>query len=175
MDIQGQWQGKGCIAETVALDPWLRDGRSRERWRMRGVSERDKMHSPVNHLLGLLSLTWTLRVVWNWLGWSSPLEEAQTLTTNGPLPKPASGLPCPVHHTPKTPGPSSQSLFFLFTQTHVCTHIHAHLHTPTRTHTRTHTHTRTCTEFTLFPRFGQETAHCSEAPVVILLSCLPGC
>lgn len=30
--IQGQCQGEGCIAETVALAPWLRDGKSRERW-----------------------------------------------------------------------------------------------------------------------------------------------
>lgn len=57
MEIQGQCQGEGCIAEAVALAPWLRDGRSREMWWMHGVSERDKMHSQVNHILGLLSQT----------------------------------------------------------------------------------------------------------------------
>lgn len=44
---------EGCIAEAVALAPWLRDGRSREGWRMCGVSQRDKTHSWANHILGL--------------------------------------------------------------------------------------------------------------------------
>lgn len=118
------------------------------------------MHSRANHILGPLSFS-DRHLEWfgNDLDGAAP-RRRQTLTGNHPLPKPTSLVPCRLH-TPRTPV-LPLNLFASCSHKHTSTHSHAHLHTQTHTHTLTHMHTRT--EFTLFPRFGQETAHCSEAP-----------
>lgn len=143
--------GPGSVAQRQEVQ-----GRVVKVWYFR----EGQMHSRANHILGPLSFS-DRHLEWfgNDLDGAAP-RRRQTLTGNHPLPKPTSLVPCRLH-TPRTPV-LPLNLFASCSHKHTSTHSHAHLHTQTHTHTLTHMHTRT--EFTLFPRFGQETAHCSEAP-----------
>lgn len=105
-----------------------------------------------------------------------PLGEVQTLTRNHPLPKPTSCLTCSMPcHPPETPGPSPQSLCFLFfTQTHMYTHpcILTHTYTNAQTRARAHTHAQS-SHYSL--GLGRKQLTAAKLLLVILLSCLPGC